>query len=120
MKLCGLDTMEIIRENFRRISRSKADGSEELSREYDQSLEADNLIAQRIERAEEEYRDVSNEIILIDQRLAALEKRMLRVAVSPRKNGGLCKTRSPRRKFEERQIGNGLRILQTMCCHLLF
>jgi len=74
LKLCGLDTMEIIRENFRRISRNKADGSEELSRAYDQSLEADNLIAQRIERAEEEYRDVSNEIILIDQKLAALEK----------------------------------------------
>lgn len=74
LKLCGLDTMEIIRENFRRISRSKADGNEELSREYDQSLEADNLIAQRIDRAEEEHRDVSNEIILIDQRLAALEK----------------------------------------------
>lgn len=74
LKLCGLDTMEIIRENFRRISRSKASGSEELAREYDQSLEADNLIAQRIERAEEEHGEISNDIILIDQRLSALEK----------------------------------------------
>lgn len=74
LKLCGLDTMEIIRENFRRISRSKANGSEELSKEYDQSLAADNLNGQRIERAEEDYKDISNEIILIDQKLATLEK----------------------------------------------
>lgn len=74
LKLCGLDTMEIIRENFRRISRSKANGSEELSKEYDQSLAADNLNGQRIERAEEDYKDISNEIILIDQKLSTLEK----------------------------------------------
>ena len=35
LKLCSLDTMEIIRENFRRISRSKAKGTMTLSAEYD-------------------------------------------------------------------------------------
>ena len=35
LKLCSLDTMEIIRENFRRISRSKAKGIMTLSAEYD-------------------------------------------------------------------------------------
>lgn len=35
LKLCSLDTMEIIRENFRRISRSKAKGAMTLSAEYD-------------------------------------------------------------------------------------
>lgn len=42
LKLCSLDTMEIIRENFRRISRSKAKGTMTLSAEYDRCLEADN------------------------------------------------------------------------------
>lgn len=66
--------MEIIRENFRRISRSKAKGAMTLSAEYDRCLEADNLIAQRVECAEDEYREISNEILIIDQRLASLEK----------------------------------------------
>ena len=74
LKLCSLDTMEIIRENFRRISRSKAKGTMTLSAEYDRCLEADNLIAQRVECAEDEYREISNEILIIDQRLASLEK----------------------------------------------
>ena len=74
LKLCGLDTMEIIRENFRRISRTKASGSEEASTEYDLCFDADNLIAHRVDCAEEEYKDVSNEMLLIEQKLATLEK----------------------------------------------
>ena len=74
LKLCGLDTMEIIRENFRRISRIKANGSEEASTEYDLCFDADNLIAHRVDCAEEEYKDVSNEMLLIEQKLATLEK----------------------------------------------
>lgn len=74
LKLCGLDTMEIIRENFRRISRTKANGSEEASTEYDLCFDADNLIAHRVDCAEEEYKDVSNEMLLIEQKLATLEK----------------------------------------------
>ena len=84
LKLCSLDTMEIIRENFRRISRNKANGSEELSAEYDTCLEADNLIAQRVECAEDEYKDVSNEMLLVEQKLAALEKTYA-------KSGGISK-----------------------------
>jgi DNA sulfur modification protein DndD len=84
LKLCSLDTMEIIRENFRRISRNKANGSEDLSKEYDVCLEADNLIAQRVECAEDEYKDVSNEILLVEQKLAALEKTYA-------KSGGISK-----------------------------
>ena len=74
LKLCSLDTMEIIRENFRRISRGKAKGTMALSAEYDRCFKEDKLIAQKVECAEEEYRDISNEILVIDQRLAALEK----------------------------------------------
>ena len=84
LKLCGLDTMEIIRENFRRISRNQANGSEDLSKEYDVCLEADNLIAQRVECAEDEYKDVSNEMLLVEQKLAALEKTYA-------KSGGISK-----------------------------
>ena len=60
LKLCSLDTM--------------AKGTLTLSVEYDRCLEADNLIAQRVECAEDEYREISNEILIIDQRLASLEK----------------------------------------------
>jgi len=74
LKLCSLDTMEIIRENFQRISRSKTRGNMKLSAEYDRCKETDNLIAHRVECAEEEYREISNETLIIDQRLAALEK----------------------------------------------
>lgn len=84
LKLCSLDTMEIIRDNFRRISRNKANGGEELSAEYDTCLEADNLVAQRIECAEDEYKDISNEMLLVDQKLAALEKTYA-------KSGGISK-----------------------------
>lgn len=84
LKLCSLDTMEIIRENFRRISKNKANGSEELSTEYDTCLEADNLIAQRVECAEDEYKDVANEMLLVEQKLAALEKTYA-------KSGGISK-----------------------------
>lgn len=74
LKLCSLDTMEIIRENFRRITRSKARGTMTYSGEYDRCLEADNLIAHRVECAEEEYQEITNELLLIDQRLAALDR----------------------------------------------
>ncbi len=84
LKLCNLDTMEIIRENFRRISRSKSKGGLDLSKEYDRCLSEDNLLAERIMSAEDEYKDVSNEISEIDDKLEALEKVYA-------KNGGISK-----------------------------
>lgn len=74
LKLCSLDTMEIIRENFRRVSRSRTNGGAELSAEYDRRLEEDTLFAQRVEHAEEEYQEISSQILIIDQELASLEK----------------------------------------------
>ena len=74
LKLCSLDTMEIIRENFQRVSRSRTTGGMVLSAEYDRCWEADNLLAQRVERAEEEYQEISEEIQMIDEQLASLEK----------------------------------------------
>lgn len=74
LKLCSLDTMEIIRENFQRVSRSRTTGGTVLSAEYDRRLEEDTLFAQRVERAEEEYQEISAQILIIDQELASLEK----------------------------------------------
>jgi len=74
LKLCSLDTMEIIRENFQRVSRSRTTGGMVLSAEYDRCWEADDLLAQRVERAEEEYQEISEEIQMIDEQLASLEK----------------------------------------------
>lgn len=84
LKLCSLDTMEIIRENLKRTSRTRTAGGAELSAEYDRCLDEDNLLAQRIELAEEEYSEISEEIQIIDEQLASLEK-------SYTKGGGIAK-----------------------------
>jgi len=74
LKLCNLDTMEIIRKNLRRVSRSRTTGGAALSAEYDRRFEEDTLFAQRVERAEAEYQEISAQILTIDQELASLEK----------------------------------------------
>ena len=74
LKLCNLDTMEIIRENFRRISRTKAKDGANISQEYDRCLAEDNLIATRVSCAEDDYKDVLDDIAQIDDELATLEK----------------------------------------------
>lgn len=84
LKLCSLDTMEIIRENLKRVSRTRTAGGAALSAEYDRCLEADNLLAQRVEFAEEEYHEISDEIHIIDEQLVSLEK-------SYAKGGGISK-----------------------------
>lgn len=84
LKLCNLDTMDIIRENFRRISRVKSKDGAAISKEYDKCVADDNLLSERIISAEDEYKEVSNEIAIIDDQLASLEKRYA-------KTGGILK-----------------------------
>ena len=84
LKLCNLDTMDIIRENFRRISRVKSKDGANISKEYDKCVADDNLLSERIISAEDEYKEVLNEIAIIDDQLAALEKRYA-------KTGGISK-----------------------------
>ena len=55
LKLCNLDTMEIIRENFRRISRGKAKDGAYASYEYEKCQNDDAIIANRIAQAEDSY-----------------------------------------------------------------
>lgn len=74
LKLCNLDTMEIIRENFRRISRGKAKDVLDFSQEYDRCLNEDTMAAVRVEKAEDEYKEIENLILSIDEDLATLEK----------------------------------------------
>lgn len=74
LKLCNLDTMEIIRDNFRRISRNKTKDGLDLSAEYEKCLSEDNLLAERIASAEDDYREVASEIAVIEDQLASLEK----------------------------------------------
>lgn len=74
LKLCNLDTMEIIRDNFRRISRAKAKGSQDIAQEYDRCLAEDNLRETRVTCAEEDYQEVLDDIAQIDEELATLEK----------------------------------------------
>lgn len=48
LKLCNLDTMEIICDNFRRISRTKSNDGVDISEEYNKWLKEDTLKRQRI------------------------------------------------------------------------
>ena len=74
LKLCNLDTMEIIRENFRRISRTKAKDGANVSQEYDKCLAEDNLNATRVSCIEDKYKEIISDIAQIDDELAMLEK----------------------------------------------
>lgn len=74
LKLCNLDTMEIIRGNFRRISRGAAQDGEAAETEYDTCLRDDVIAQGRIDSAQEEYDEYSNDIQNIDESLAVLEK----------------------------------------------
>lgn len=84
LKLCNLDTMEIIRDNFRRISRNQSKDGVDLSEEYENCLSEDNLLAERIVSAEEDYKEIASEIAVIDDQLASLEKAYA-------KSGGISK-----------------------------
>lgn len=74
LKLCNLDTMEIIRDNFRRISRGKAKDSRFFSEEYDRCQKEDVLAAVRVENAEDEYKNIENMMLSIEDDLVTLEK----------------------------------------------
>ena len=84
LKLCNLDTMDIIRDNFRRISRVKSKDGANISKEYDKCVADDKLLSERMISYENKYKEVSNEIAIIDDQLAALEKRYA-------KTGGISK-----------------------------
>ena len=74
LKLCNLDTMEIIRGNFRRISRGTAQDGEAAEKEYDDCLAEDTEAQKKIDDAQNKYNDHSNEIQNIEESLAILEK----------------------------------------------
>ncbi len=74
LKLCNLDTMEIIRENFRRISRGKAKDGAFASYEYEKCQNDDAIIANRIAQAEDSYKSIEDSMASIDDQLANLEK----------------------------------------------
>ncbi len=84
LKLCNLDTMEIIRENFRRISRNKTKENSSFSYEYDACLKEDEMAAVRVESAEDEYKNIEKSILSIDEQLIQVEK-------SYTKGGGITK-----------------------------
>lgn len=84
LKLCNLDTMEIIRSNFRRIARNSNQDSTTSAKEYDDCLKDDQVAQGRIDAAQEEYDDHIDKLIEIDENLASLEK-------SYSKDGGISK-----------------------------
>lgn len=90
-----------------------------LSAEYDRCLEADNLIAQRVECAEDEYREISNEILIIDQRLASLEKAYAKGGGISKKEWRSMQDQIAKRMLAVRDTINGSKKWPIMCSHLL-
>ena len=84
LKLCNLDTMEIIRDNFKRISRGRTRDGNTIAQEYERCRENDNLLAARVSAAEDEYKGIAREIEGIDDLLISLEKEYA-------KSGGISK-----------------------------
>lgn len=84
LRICNLDTMEIIRDNFLRVSRNRTDGIDDISNAYDKCREEHNLIENKISCVEDEYKNAADKIIDIDEQLAVIEK-------TYSKNGGISK-----------------------------
>lgn len=84
LKLCNLDTMEIIRDNFKRITRNKNKGTNGIEEAYDRCFEEDTLMTDRVAYAEDEYNQISRQIAAVDDQLVALEKEYS-------KSGGITK-----------------------------
>lgn len=84
LKLCNLDTMEIIRDNFKRITRSKNKGTNGIEEAYDRCFEEDTLMTDRVAYAEDEYNQITRQIAAVDDQLVALEKEYS-------KSGGITK-----------------------------
>lgn len=84
LKICSLDTMEIIRENFRRIIKNRVKDDDKISQAYEVCLEKDKSLETQIVQKEDEYKVINNEIVKIDDSLFALEK-------SYSKGGGISK-----------------------------
>lgn len=84
LKICNLDTMEIIRENFRRISRVKLQDTQQISMEYDEALLANNKAIQKIVDLEQRHQELTREVISIENDLAILDS-------SYSKTGGISK-----------------------------
>ena len=74
LKLCNLDTMEIIRSNFRRISRGATQDDELAKAEYDNCFREDVICQGKIDFAQEQYEDLLNNVQNVDESLAVLEK----------------------------------------------
>ena len=84
LKLCNLDTMEIIRDNFRRISKGKSNEGSDVADRYYDLVKASHTLTEKIEDAEKNRESITYEIINIDEQLTVLEKEYA-------KGGGISK-----------------------------
>ena len=84
LKLCNLDTMEIIRENFKRKLKNNMKDQSSLSREYEDCLQSDEAALGRIEQVLDKYKNTEESILTVDEQLNRLEKAYT-------KDGGISK-----------------------------
>ena len=73
LKLCGLDTMEIIYENFLRISNKRFTDKSSAITDYNEAVKKQNSIKEDIEIASSERTRISNSLNSIDEDLARIE-----------------------------------------------
>jgi len=73
LKLCGLDTIEIIKENFRRISRVKFKDDKNFSEQYFEIVEKQKNIHTKLEKALLQRQQILDAIVEADEQLAKID-----------------------------------------------
>lgn len=73
LKLCGLDTIEIIIENFRRISRSRFKDDENISKKYFEVAEKQKNLKVQLDKTILEKQHILDKIIETDEKLAKID-----------------------------------------------
>jgi len=75
LKLCGLDTMDIIRDNFRRISRGTTESNHGAEEKYYYLIDEREKITCKIDEAKNKQEAISNQITFLEDDLILLNKK---------------------------------------------
>lgn len=74
LKLCGLDTMELIRDNFTRLSNTRKKDNSNSYQQYQTAVAEYSSVAKSIEEASLEKDKINEELIHVEEQLAKREE----------------------------------------------
>ena len=77
LKLCGLDTMEIIRDNFLRISNMRKKDTSNAYEEYQNAIEEKRLVCTTLEKTVLKKAAIKNDLLFIEEQLAKKEQEFI-------------------------------------------